>query len=207
MTFSRLRRVALVLVAALALGGCGVPGKGDPGVVATYRDRVITDRDITAVYNALDDLCAHPHAGEDLTLLLLGPEVVAIADELGLGMTDEQLLDVSDLWIAYWSQGRSGCTVTADAVEVVRIVEAINLLMHDADGVTALFGLVQDIEAYATISPRYGDFTLESFTESVHAISAFIEENELMLSAAQFSAWKDVNGFDMADQPDWISGG
>lgn len=208
MTLSRFRAVALVATALLVLGGCAVPGKGEPGVVATYRDRVITDSDITTVQLSLNDLYSGPNAGEDLTLLLMGQDAVAIADELGYGQTDQELLDMAGIWIAYATKGQvTDIKVTPRAIEVVRVVEAINLLMHDPDGLIALTALVKDIEENSTISPRYGAFTVAAFGDSVDSISKFITKNEIDLSIAQFSVWKDVNGFVMTDQPDWISGG
>jgi hypothetical protein len=208
MTFSPLRTLALVAAALLALGGCAVPGMGEPGVAAVYRDRIVTDGDITSIRHAMDDLYSGPNSGEDLTLLLIGPEVIAIADQLDLSLTDDQLLEQAGIWITYATEGQvTDLGVTPGALEVVRIVEDVNLLMHDPDGLIALTGLVQDIEDNSTISPRYGDFTLENFSNSVATISKYITENETGLSFAQFVVWKDINGFVMTNQPDWISGG
>ena len=208
MKISRFRALALVTVAALVLGGCAAPGQGQPGVAAVFHDRVITNANIEALRAGLNDLYSGPNAGEDVTLLLIGPEVVALADQLGLGLTDAQLKSEAELWIAYATQGQvTPTTISPGAIEIVRVVEAINLLMHNADGELALIKLVTDVEANTVASPRYGKFTLKNFTTSIAAISKYIDDNSQGLAGAEYTQWKDVNGFDVTNTVDWISNG
>lgn len=207
MTANPLRSLPLIAVALLALAGCAVPGKGEPGVVAVYHDREITDADITAIRLGMNELCSGPNSGEDLTLLLLGPEVVALAEDLGYGMTDEQLATQAEIWVSYENDPLCLNTeLTTGALEVVRVVQYVAILMHEVDGTLALIELVTDIDENATVSPRYGDFTLESFIDTIRVIEQDISDNTLVYGPAQFVAWKEINGFSVTDQPDWISG-
>lgn len=204
MVVSRVR-VAVAIAGVLLLGGCAVPGKGEPGVVATYRGHVITDDDITALHNAMDELFSAPNVGEDLTLLLIGSEVVAIAEDVGYDLSEEHVEDRAQAWVSYATWGQGGqVTLSSAAFEVVKVVEALNLVVHDADGTLALVALVQDIEDNGVFSPRYGDFTLDNFSESVGAISDFITTYETELSIAEFTAWRNINGFSVT-RPDWVS--
>ncbi|MCJ7826962.1 MAG: hypothetical protein MUP36_01800 [Demequinaceae bacterium] len=150
MTFMKFRGLVVTAAALLILGGCAVPGKGEPGIAAVYHDRVITEADISAVRLGLNELESGPNAGEDLTLLLIGPQVVAFAEDLGYGMTDEQIQTRADQWISMVTKGRTlNATITSGGGEVVRVIESMSLIMHDADGQLALIRLVQDIEKNA----------------------------------------------------------
>ncbi len=210
MTVSRFRFFAVAALSLLILGGCAVPGKGEPGVLAEYHDYVITDDDITAIQDAMDELFSGPNAGEDLTLLLIGPAVVGFAEQIGYkdDLSDEAIAERARQWVAYASQGQVGeTTVTSAGLRVVRYVYALNLVMHDANGTLALINLVEDIEENAVFSPRYGDFTMEYFSASIQAISDYIAAHSTELSFAQFVMWKDINGFNLNERPEWISGG
>ncbi len=207
MTVSSLRSVTLMATALLVMGGCAVPGKGEPGVAAEYRDRVITEDDVTAIRTGFDDLHTWVDAGEDLTLLLIGPEVVATAEQHELGMTDDEVRSAANLWVSFvegpWAEPSPG------AKEIVRVVMSIFLLMEEpsGEGLEALFKLARDVEAHTVASPKYGEFTLTSFAESISAIIQYTEENQTGLGPAEFIVFKEVNGFSAMDGPDWISGG
>lgn len=217
MTVSRVRLIAVAALSLLIVGGCSVPGKGDPGVVAVYRGNVITEDNVLALDKVMSgELLAPPIAGEDLTLLLIGPQVVACAEQHGYGeyLTNDALASRARQWVSYTKQGRPiDVTVTPDGLGVVRVVEAINLLMHDpGDGFICLFAVLQDVEENAVISPRYGDFTMEAFSESIRDIDDYIQAHETELSFAQFLFWKGVDGFGLVEEgpvlakrPEWIS--
>jgi hypothetical protein len=207
MTVSRLRPLAVAVVTLIVLGGCAVPGKGEPGVAAEYRGNVITDQNITELRDVMgDELYSAPQAGEDLTLLLVGPDAVTFVEQLGYDLSDDYVAGRAQQWISYSSKGQiNDAVVTPACLAVVRVVDALNIMMHDADGLLALRSLVSDIEQNATFSPRYGDFSMENFSASIQAISDYIDQHETELSFAQFTLWQRVNGFNLSARPEWVS--
>ena len=152
----RIARVVAVL-ATLVLAACAVPGQGDPGVAATYGDRVVTNQQVLDYDQAFADL-GTPATGPGvaLTLLLLGPEVIAAAEDRGFTVTDDEAMIAAKAWMRY--ADRDG-TPTSDALDVVRAELAlIELLTTDA-GFAALEEITRGIEDDAVISPRHGAFT------------------------------------------------
>jgi hypothetical protein len=205
MTLSPLRTLAFVGALTLVLTGCAVPGEGAPGVAAVYRDRVITTADVNDLYTALDALYSRPHPGEDLTLLLIGPEAVTIAESLGVNLSDAVARRDALLWMS--SQQGDLVEPTPAVLEVAREVWAISYLINDPDGLGALILLIQDVAANTVTSPRYGTFTLEGFSTSIGEISDFLATNGSGLGPAQWVAYRNVDGFTAEAVPDWLTGG
>lgn len=204
MILVRPRRIfAAVVLSALALAGCAVPGEGRPGVAATYGDRVVTAADVDRIYGALDDLYSRPHPGEDLTLLLIGPGALEIAKDNGYVPTDATLREDALLWMA--AQQGDAVEPSPAVIEVVGYVRAIAFDMHDADGLIALVELAQDVEANTIASPRYGVFTFDNFSTSINDISTYLTTASTGLGPAVFLAYKDVDGFAAQTLPEWIS--
>src|SRR5450759_1225085 len=119
MTLVRRRVVgAIAVFATLALSACAVPGQGDPGVAATYGDRVVTNQQVLDMNQAYTDLGTSSAAvGAPLTLLLVGPDLVAEATRLGMNLSDEKVQTAAESWIAY---NKNGGTVTPEALQLVR---------------------------------------------------------------------------------------
>jgi hypothetical protein len=207
MTHRAPRLLALGAAAVLALSGCATPGNGDPGVATTYRDRVITQADVTEVEAILRDLGSPTHPGEALTLLLIGPEAVAIAQDLGVEFTEAGLRADALMWMSAMKAPQ--VEPSPEVLELILQVRSIAYLMNDqeGDGVTQMIALVTDIQENSTTSPRYGNFTLKNFAESKSEIDEFVVENQQGLLGAIFLAYKDVDGFSAISRPEWISGG
>jgi hypothetical protein len=205
MTLSRLQPLALAGALVLLLSGCSVSGDGAPGVAAIYRDRVVTNDDVNQIYSALDTLYSRPHPGEDLTLLLIGPEAVSIAQSLGVDLSDPIARQDALLWMS----AQQGAQVEPDAtvLEVTREVRAIAYIINDPDGLVALLRLVQDVEENTIASPRYGTFSLENFSDSIGEISDYLANDGPALGPAQFIAYRNVDGFTAEAPPEWFAGG
>lgn len=202
-----MRAVALVAAVLCVVGGCAVPGKGDPGVAATYRDRVITEDDIASIHSGFEDLSTEVDVGEDLTLLLIGPAVIEAAERRGFSLTDDEATTAANLWVSFL-QG-TWVEPTTEVKEIVREVKAIAFLMDipSGTGLEALEDVVKEVEANTVANPRYGDFTLVNFLGSLDSIYQYIDQNQADLGSSAFIMFKDVNGFSVAYDPDWISGG
>src|SRR5512143_1901801 len=127
------RRVigAIAVFATLAVSACAAPGQGDPGVAATYGDRVVTNQQVVDMGQAYASLgVASGGAGGPLTLVLLGPDLIAEAEKLGMNASDEMVKRSTQDWIDY---NKSGGTVTPAAVELVHDLLAFYYLLTIPD--------------------------------------------------------------------------
>lgn len=201
---SRLRLTALALAATISLTACGAPGHGDPGVAAVYRDKVITQDDVFAVSDALDGLYQSPHPGEALTLILIGPGAVAIAEEAGFVLSDQDLISNAAAW-QLASKGLS-TTPTRTQIELIRVTQSLEYINSEAELIPKLIALAQDIEANTVASPRTGQFLFVNFGATMGEAATLELELEGQLVPG-FIAYKDVDGFTAEERPDWISGG
>ena len=145
--------VAVAALATLALAACAVPGQGDPGVAATFGDRVITNQQVLDYGQAFVDLGTPATSpGVPLTLLLLGPEVISAAEEQGDTVTDVEVKIAARTWMHYTD--RDG-TPTADALEVVRTELALIQLLTTDEGFAALEEITRGVENDAVIGPQW----------------------------------------------------
>ena len=205
MTLLRRRIVgAVAVLAVLALSACAVPGQGDPGVAATYGDRVVTNEQVVAMSKAYADVGTAPSgAGEALTMLLLGPDLVAEAERLGMNASDAKLQKAAEKWIA---NNQQGGTVTPEALELVRDLLAVYYLLTSTDGIAVLEQAGRDAEAGVVASPRYGEFTVAQYSATVNGGINDVVAGKSSLGELVFTAFRQVNGFASA-VPTWVSGG
>lgn len=205
MTLLRRRIVgAAAVLAALALSACAVPGQGDPGVAATYGDRVVTNEQVVAMSKGYADLGTAPSgAGEALTMLLIGPDLVAEAERLGMTASDTKLQRAAEKWIAYNEQGG---TVTPEALELVRDLLAVFYLLTSTEGIAVLEQAALDAEEGVVASPRYGPFTRAQYSITVNQGITDVVAAGDTLGALAFTPFQQVNGFAGA-VPTWVSGG
>jgi hypothetical protein len=205
MTLTRLKPIALVGVLVLILAGCATPGQGDPGVAAVFRGHTITNADVYALDQAFANLSSAPTPGADLTLLLIGPESVSIAESLGTTFTEEELTTSAVLWMAYvnvpWTRP------TAESLEVIRMLKAIDFIFHNTEGLTKLVDYITSVVEEAHVNPRYGVFTVDNFAASIGSIADFIAQQGPNLTGVEFLAFQGVNGFAPDVTPEWISSG
>jgi len=205
MTHLRPWPLAVVGALALVLTGCAVPGGGSPSVAAIYRDRVITTADVDDLFVTLDALGSQPDPGQDLTLLLIGPEAVTIAESLGVSISDDIARQDALMWM--YVEGSDLAEPTPAMLEVTREVLAIAVIASDPQGSVALMNLVQDVQANTVANPRYGTFTLDNFSSSIQDISDFLMQGGSSLGPAEFIAFMDVDGFSTGARPEWMPGG
>lgn len=205
MTLLRRRIVgAVAVLAVLALSACAVPGQGDPGVAATYGDRVVTNEQVVAMSKAYADLGTAPSgAGQALTMLLIGPDLVAEAERLGMNASDAKLQKAAEKWIAYNQQGG---TVTPEGLEFVRDLFAVFYLMTSTEGIAVLEKAGLDAEAGVVASPRYGEFTRAQYSTTVNGGITDIVAAGDTLGDLKFTPFQQVSGFAGA-VPTWVSGG
>jgi hypothetical protein len=195
---------AVAALATLALSACAVPGQGDPGVAATYGDRVITNQQVLNYGQAFVDLGTPATSpGVPLTLLLLGPEVIAAAEEEGFTVTDVEAKIAARAWMHY--ADRDGVP-TPDALEVVRAELALIELLTTEEGFAALEEITRGVENEAVVSPRNGAFTKQQFEATIiDALNQAVSE-KLGTDRVIFVAFYQVDGT-TGGVPSWISGG
>jgi hypothetical protein len=205
MTLLRRRIVgAVAILATLALSACAVPGQGDPGVAATYGDRVVTNQQVLDMNQAYVDLgTASSGAGEPLTMLLLGPDLISEANNLGMVMSDEKLTTAAREWIAY---NQHGGTVTPESLELVHDLYALFYLLTSTNGNAVLEQVGSDAQAGVVASPRYGAFTSAQYIQSINAGINDVVAGKATLGDLLFVPLKQVSGF-AGPSPTWISGG
>ena len=205
MTLLRRRIVgAVAVLAALALSACAVPGQGDPGVAATYGDKVITNEQVVAMSKGYADLGAAPSgAGEALTMLLIGPDLVAKAEKLGMNASESKVQTAAEKWIAYNQQGG---TVTPEGLELVRDLLAVFYLLTSKEGIAVLEQAALDAEEGVVASPRYGEFTVAQYSITVNEGITDVVAAGDTLGALAFTPFQQVSGFAGA-VPTWVSGG
>ncbi len=205
MTVLRRRIVgAIAVFAALALSACAVPGQGKPGIAATYGDRVVTNQQVLDMSRAYVDLGTAPKsAGEPLTMLLLGPDLVAEAENMGMNLTDDKVENAAEDWIAY---NQNGGTVTPEVLELVRDLYSLFYLFASTDGVAILEKAGADAEAGVVASPRYGAFTSAQYIKTVNAGLNDVIAGKAALGDLLFVPFKQVSGF-ASVSPTWVSGG
>jgi hypothetical protein len=205
MTLLRRRIVgAVAVLATLALSACAVPGQGEPGIAATYGDRVVTNQQVLDMSQAYEDLGTVSSApGEPLTMLLLGPDLVAEATRLGMPLTDEKVQTSAEDWIAY---NKVGGTVTPAALELVRDLYSLFYLFTSTDGIAVLEKAGTDAAAGVVASPRYGTFTLPQYVQTVNTAYNDAIVGQTSLKGLLFTPFKQVSGFAGAS-PTWVSGG
>ena len=205
MTLLRRRVVgAVAVLAALGLSACAVPGQGDPGVAATYGDRVVTNEQVVAMSKGYADLGTAPSgAGEALTMLLIGPDLVAEAERLGMSATDAKVQKAAEQWIAYNQQGGA---VTPEARELVHDLLAVFYLLTSTEGIAVLEKAGRDAEAGVVASPRYGEFTLAQYSATVNSGITDVVAAGDTLGTLAFTPFQQVSGFAGA-VPTWVSGG
>lgn len=194
---------ASAAVLSLLLAACAVPGQGTPGVAATDGDRVITVADTVVVEDALRTLHDGPHPGETLTLLLLEPEVREAARSLGFAITDAQLRNDGQLWLAM-RQADTNIPLGAQELRVIRMVREMTYLVTTEGGFDELLRILQRLEDDVEASPRYGDFTVQSFANAFELILSDFATRQAELGPAIFVLFKDVNGFDAMANPGWV---
>jgi hypothetical protein len=201
---SRRIAVAVAALATLALAACSVPGQGDPGVAATYGDRVVTNQQVLDMSQAYADLGTAPGGvGEPLTMLLLGPDLIAEAEELGLVVSDAKLQNAAENWIAY---NERGGTVTPEALTLVHDLLAVFYLLTSDEGVAVLEQAGIDAEAGVVASPRYGAFTNAAYYATLLNGYNEVTNDSGALGVLLFVPFGQVNGF-AGEIPSWISGG
>ncbi len=205
MTLLRRRIVGAVAVfATLALSACAVPGQGEPGVAATYGDRVVTNQQVLDMSQAYADLgTASSGAGEPLTMLLLGPDLVAAAEKLGTPISDTKLQTAAQEWIAY---NKNGGTATPEALELVHYLLAFYYLLTSPEGATVLNQAGIDAEAGVVASPRYGSFTHAQYVKTVNSGLNDVVAGKASLGDLLFVPFKQTSGFAGAS-PTWVSVG
>jgi hypothetical protein len=205
MTLLRRRIVgAAAVLATLAISACAVPGQGDPGVAATYGDRVVTNQQVLDMSQGYADLgTASSGAGAPLTMLLIGPDLIAGAEKLGMVVSDDKLNSVAEEWIAF---NRRGGTVTPAALELVRDLLAVLYLSRSADGIAVLEQAGIDAEAGVVASPRYGSFTRTQYVTTVNGGFSDVDKGKEAMGDLLFVPLKEISGFAGAS-PTWISGG
>jgi hypothetical protein len=195
---------AVIALATLALAACAVPGQGNPGVAATYGDTVVTNQEVLDYDQAFVDLGTPAiSTGVSVTLLLLGPTVISVAEEQGFTVTDDEAMIAAKAWMRH--AGRDG-TPTPDALEVVRAELALIQLLTTETGFAALEEITQGIEDDAVISPRHGTFTKERLDATLtDALEQVIRES-LGSKRLIFVAFFRVDGL-ANELPLWISVG
>lgn len=200
------RRIAgaVAVLTTLALSACAVPGQGDPGVAATYGDRVVTNQQVFDMSQAYLDIgTASSGVGEPLTMLLLGPDLIAQAEKLGMVVSDDMLKSKTQEWIGY---SQNGGTLTPATVELVHGLLAIYYLLTSTDGVAVLEKAGTDAEAGVVASPRYGAFTRAQYALTVNGGINDVVAGKATLGDLLFVPFKQVSGFAGAS-PTWVSGG
>jgi hypothetical protein len=195
---------AAAALATLALAACAVPGQGDPGVAATYGDRVVTNQDVLDYEQAFVDLGTPTTSpGVALTLLLLGPEVIAAAEERGFTVSDDEGMIAAKAWMRY--ADREG-KPTPGALEVVRTELALIDLLTTESKYAALKEISLGIEDDAVISPRHGPYTQDQLEATIiDALNVAVDE-QLGTEDLLFVAFYQVDGT-TGELPSWISGG
>jgi hypothetical protein len=205
MTHVRRRVVgAIAVLATLALSACAVPGQGEPGVAATYGDRVVTNQQVLDMNQAFLDVgTASSGIGQPLTMLLIGPDLVTGAEKLGMVLSDAKVTTAAQEWIAY---NKNGGTVTPEALQLVRDLYAVYYLLTSTDGVAVLLKAGTDAEAGVVASPRYGAFTIAQYEQTVNGGINDVVAGKTSLGDLVFTPFKQVSGFAGATPP-WVSGG
>jgi hypothetical protein len=195
---------AVVALATLTLAACAVPGQGNPGVAATYGDRVVTNQQVLDMSQAYADLGTAPSGvGEPLTMLLLGPDLIAEAEELGLVVSDATLQNAAENWIAH---NERGGTVTPEALTLVHDLLAVFFLLTTYEGIAVLEQAGIDAEAGVVASPRYGAFTNAAYYATLLKGYNEVAADPGALGVLLFVPLGQVSGF-TGEVPSWISGG
>jgi hypothetical protein len=195
---------AVALLATLALSACAVPGQGDPGVAATYGDRVVTNQQVLDMGQTYADLGTASNAvGEPLTMLLLGPDLIAEAEKLGMVVSDDELATKAQAWI---DSNQKGGTVTPETLELVHDLSAVIYLLMSTDGIGVLEQAGIDAEAGIVASPRYGSFTRAQYAKTINAALNEIAASEVGPDEPLFASFRQVSGF-AGVVPTWVSGG
>ena len=195
---------AIAALAALTLSACAVPGQGDPGVAATYGERVVTNQQVVDMSKAYVDLgTTSGGIGAPLTMLLIGPDLIASAEKLGMVVSDDKLKVDAQKWIDY---NKNGGTVTPAAIELVHDLLAIYVLMSSTDGIAVLEKAGVDAEAGVVASPRYGAFTRAQYVNTVNAGLNDIVAGKTSLGDLVFTPFRQVSGF-AGPSPTWVTGG
>ena len=205
MTLLRRRVIgALAVLATLATSACAVPGQGDPGVAATYAGRVVSEQQVLDMSQAYADLgTTSGGVGAPLTMLVLGPDLIAAAEKLGMAISDDKLKSKAQEWIDY---NRNGGKVTPAGVELVHDLLAVYYLMSSTDGIAILEKAGLDAETGVVASPRYGVFTQVQYTKTVNAGINDIVAGKTSLGDLVFTPFRQISGFAGAS-PTWVSGG
>jgi len=197
-----MKRLAAVVVLALAMAGCAVTGQpANPGTAATFDGRTITNDDVSRYVDAFNGLNVAVDPGAVVTLLLLQPAIEQSASEVGIMWVQDDLTFEARKWIA--SQRGAQTEVTDDMRDVVRLVRTLVLLLTGQDTAQGLADEIQKLDATAVASPMYGEFTVDNFLQSLQA--AFErQQNETTLADVSYLVFKDVSGFAPAASQPWM---
>ncbi len=196
--------IAVAALATLTLSACAVSGQGDPGVAATYGDRVVTNQQVLDYGKVFVDF-GTPATGPGvaLTLLLLGPDLLSAAQEHGFTVTDDEVTIAARVWARYGGQdGDPTPGMLAIAREELAL---IHLLKTDA-GFAAVQEITRNVEDSAVISPRYGAFSGARFEQTIVAALNEAISKELGTARVLFAAFYQLDGFTQPI-PAWVSGG
>ncbi len=200
------RRVAraLTVLATLALAACAVPGQGDPAVAATLGDRVVTNAQVqeyTDAFFELGDAVTSP--GVPLTFLLLGPDLISRAEDLGFVLEDSQVANIAQAWMTF--DNKEG-TATPVALDLVRQSLALYFLLTSDAGFAAVQDLAKAAEQSVVVNPRYGAFSAVQFNTTIGtAGQSAIQKQGSSDQVLFFVEFYQVDAF-QGGVPDWISG-
>lgn len=198
-----MKRLAVVLVAVLALSACAVTGQpARPGTAATYDGATITTDQVAAWGTAQTDMGYPYDPGAVLTLLMLRPALEEAAAAEGIALGDDQVRTEVKNWMK--ASGHEVTDPTKDMIDVVRTVRLLDQLLLTQDGVAALRTAAESIEAKATVSPLYGRFTFAQFASSFDTAGQAQQAQSSQLGDVSYLVFRDVSGFDVNAKRDWM---
>lgn len=198
-----MKRLAVALLAVLALSACAVTGQpARPGTAATLGDRTITTADVAAWGSAINGMSYSYDPGAVLTLLLLKPTIDAEAAKLGIAITDEAADFEARLWMA--SNLTDITERTDDMKTVATTVKLLKYLLSNEESAPAIAEALTAIQEDASVNPMYGEFSAQRFVES-WGVQVQAEADESgKLGEASYLVFKDISGFDVLSQQPWM---
>lgn len=198
-----MKRLAAALVAVFALTACAVTGQpANPGTAATYDGLTVTTEQVAAWGAAQTEMGLRYDPGAVLTLMLLRPALEAEADRQGLVFGEEDMRMEAKMWMA--SNRAEVVDPTADMIDLVTTVKMVYAILPTEEGAPAVTQALTAIEADANVNPMYGDFSVETFVDSVAAQAEEMQNESARLGELSYMVFRELTAFDATSQRDWM---
>ena len=194
MTF-RVRTTVLAVSSLVLLAGCAVPGQeGAPGVAVQAAGETLTSSELDAIVEAWEtdsEGAIVPDRQAIATSTVLGPELMRVAADQGIAITD----GIGESWATVWLQyaGVENPEPSETMIESVKNVLAMYVTTATDPNGSLIEEAFTALPEDAAFSPRLGELSLDATVASAQA--AFGDAQATGLGDYSFTAYLSVNGF------------